>query len=124
MTKRVRNAAKQAIYQKRWYEKNKRRHVANVRVRNVRVKEESSQRLLEYLLEHPCTDCGEADPIVLEFDHVRGKKVRNVATMVNRGHAWHEIEKEMAKCEVRCANCHRRATAKRGNWFRTRRSTK
>jgi hypothetical protein len=57
------------------------------------------------LAEHPCVDCGETDPVVLEFDHVRGKKKFNIS-----GNAYaksdQELEKEIAKCEVRCRNCH------------------
>jgi len=68
----------------------------------------------DYLAKHPCVDCGEADPVVLEFDHVRGKKSFNIGTEANRrGEA--ALAKEIAKCEVRCANCHRRVTAKRKN---------
>jgi hypothetical protein len=73
--------------------------------------------LYEYLLAHPCVDCGESDTIVLEFDHVRGEKKHNVADVIRSGRKWQTIIKEIEKCEVRCANCHRRATAKRGgNW--------
>ena len=66
----------------------------------------------EYLSSHPCVDCGETDPIVLDFDHVRGEKVDNIATMTGKGRALSVIKKEIAKCEVRCANCHRRKTWK------------
>lgn len=72
-------------------------------------------RLYEYLLEHPCADCGEPDPIVLEFDHIRDK-VRNVSAM--RTNSWARLAAEIEKCEVVCANCHRRRTAHRGGFFR------
>jgi hypothetical protein len=69
------------------------------------------------LLTHPCVDCGESDPVVLEFDHVIGEKKHNIAYLVRSGRNWRSITKEIQKCEVRCANCHRRATARRdGNW--------
>ena len=68
-----------------------------------------------YLLEHPCVDCGESDPIVLDFDHVRGVKKADVKRMTAGSHAsLTQVMAEIAKCEVRCANCHRRATAARG----------
>jgi hypothetical protein len=75
-------------------------------VRNVR-------QAYEYLLEHPCVDCGEPDPVVLEFDHVMGDKRRNIADLIRSGRSWATVYGEIQKCEVRCANCHRRVTAKR-----------
>jgi hypothetical protein len=75
-------------------------------------------RVYTYLLEHPCIDCGEADPVVLDFDHVGGAKVANVSTLVADGHDWAAIAPEIAKCEVCCANCHRRREARRRNTFR------
>lgn len=60
-----------------------------------------------YLSHHPCVDCNEKDPIVLEFDHVRGVKagcVREIA----RDYPLDMVKEEIAKCEVRCANCHKR----------------
>lgn len=63
----------------------------------------------QYLVTHPCVDCGEADPIVLEFDHVRGEKASNISDLVVSG-GLRKLMDEIAKCDVRCANCHRRAT--------------
>lgn len=52
----------------------------------------------------------ESDPIVLDFDHVRGKKLGNIATLINECKAIQVIKDEIDKCEVVCANCHRRRT--------------
>ncbi len=70
------------------------------------------RRLWDYLADNPCADCGLGDPRVLEFDHrERGGKVQSVTWMAHRGLAWERIQVEIAKCDVRCANCHRRRTA-------------
>jgi hypothetical protein len=57
-----------------------------------------------------CVDCGESDVRLLEFDHVRGIKESDISTLVPVGMAWQRIVREIAKCEVKCANCHRRRT--------------
>ena len=72
---------------------------------------ESQARAIEYLLGHPCVDCGEKDIVVLQFDHLRDKSI-DVSVMISTGASWHRIEAEIAKCEVRCANCHHKKTAK------------
>jgi transposase-like protein len=71
------------------------------------------RRNLEYVFTHlqksSCIDCGEADLVVLEFDHV-GPKRESVMVMVLNEHSLSSLERELASCEVRCANCHRRRT--------------
>ncbi len=67
----------------------------------------------EYLAVHPCVDCGENDPVVLEFDHVTGEKLSEVSSLAQTASSLDRIKREIAKCEVRCANCHRRKTAAR-----------
>lgn len=62
----------------------------------------------------PCQDCKvRFPPICMDFDHVRGEKIGNVAEMVNQNRKWSVIEKEVAKCEVVCACCHRLRTVDR-----------
>jgi hypothetical protein len=68
--------------------------------------------LRQHLAVHPCVDCGEDDPRCLDFDHVRGKKRSDVTKMVGQ-FGWEALHLEVAKCEVRCANCHRKRTAER-----------
>lgn len=62
-----------------------------------------------YLCDHPCVDCGENDQMVLEFDHLRDKK-HGISRMAQNTVSIRAIGLEIAKCEVRCANCHRRKT--------------
>lgn len=67
--------------------------------------------LREYLKNHHCVDCGESDPIILEFDHTDPKhKKFNIGDAAKRGFALQTVLDEVAKCEVRCANCHRKKT--------------
>lgn len=86
---------------------------ARKRKRQRLIAERNIQLIFEYLLGHPCVDCGEADVVVLEFDHVYGEKKYNISDLVRRYSCWETIKAEIAKCEVRCANCHRRITVKR-----------
>ena len=67
-----------------------------------------------YLSDHSCIDCGENDPIVLEFDHISLKN-DDISNMVKYD-SLDRVKAEILLCEVRCANCHRRVTAKRRNW--------
>lgn len=60
----------------------------------------------EYLLTHPCIDCGNSNPDVLHFDHVRGTKLTEVSHMIHMGHSLESIKDEIGKCEVRCNSCH------------------
>jgi hypothetical protein len=54
---------------------------------------------------------------VLEFDHVHGKKEGIIAVML-QNNTWTTVSREIAKCEVRCANCHRRKTALQLNYYK------
>lgn len=71
--------------------------------------------LYQYFKANPCVDCGETNPIKLEFDHERDKTA-NVSELLNRA-SLERVKKEVAKCSVRCRNCHIMKTAERGNWY-------
>ena len=73
--------------------------------------------LLDYLRQHPCIVCGEPDPVVLDFHHV-GEKAAGVVQLAGRECALAVLEGEIAVCEVRCANCHRRHTIVEQRHFR------
>lgn len=74
------------------------------------------QKLLEYLKEHPCVDCGESNPITLEFHHLKNKKY-NIANIIKYVSSWDTVLKEIAKCDIVCSNCHKKRTAKQQNWY-------
>lgn len=68
-----------------------------------------------YLERSRCRDCGEDDLIILDFDHV-GPKTGTVLQLASDGVGLERLEREIANCEVRCANCHRRRHA--NGWAR------
>ena len=80
--------------------------------------EVAKKYIWDYLSNHPCIDCGETDPIVLEFDHVLGTKKLAVTQMATDGYAIEPIKEEISKCVVRCRNCHWRRHHREGDWFK------
>ena len=68
-------------------------------------------------LEQGCVDCGSLDLTALEFDHI-GPKRFTVMKGVWEGCSLARLAEEVANCQVRCANCHRRQTAERSGHFR------
>ena len=105
-----------AEYKQEHYAANRQRYIDSSQRRKRAVIAERITFLVGYLSEHPCVDCGETDPVVLEFDHLRDKKFGIAAGLRDR--KWQSVLDEMAKCEVVCANCHRRRTAQRGGFAR------
>ena len=92
-------------------------YISKAGKRNKAVTIEQRQKRYNYLMAHPCVDCGESDPVCLEFDHVKGLKAGNISEMVGN-YAWDAIEYEISKCVVRCANFHRKKTAKHFNYWK------
>jgi hypothetical protein len=62
----------------------------------------------------PCMDCGVQYPYYcMDFDHVNGKKVTHISEMIHNASAKWKIFSEITKCEIVCANCHRKRTHRR-----------
>ena len=105
-------------HSKVYYQKHSLKMRKQIRESNKKRKQETKRKVYEYLLKHPCVVCGEEDPVVLDFDHrPRVRKFAAVSVMLRDRYSWKRIKAEIAKCDVRCANCHRRKTAKDQGWF-------
>lgn len=75
--------------------------------------------IYQRLLQSECVDCGEKDLMVLEFDHIQDKKF-SITQMYRNSCSLDSVKKEMEKCVIRCANCHRRKTASQFSFWRMR----
>lgn len=100
-----------SAYGKEHYAANRQRYIDQAAASKRKLALRRTRLLLEYFETHPCVDCGETDPVVLEFDHLRDKSFAVAQALTRRG--WQSILDEIEKCEVVCANCHRRRTAER-----------
>ena len=93
------------------------RHRDQVKTAKRRRHKEARAFVRRYLETNPCVDCAESDPEVLEFDHLRDKRAA-VSWLRATATGCPAIGEEISKCDVVCANCHRRRTAKRAGWWR------
>jgi hypothetical protein len=108
----------QHAFNKDYYEGDaKEKHLQQVKERTGAAREAARDYVYQYLLTHPCEICGERDPVVLEFHHI-GEKNMTVTRMVSGGWSIKRIQAELSKCQVLCASCHRRVTAKERGWYR------
>lgn len=99
-------------YHAEWYERNKVERRKQIHARRAVQTKMGRAHVRAYLELHACVDCPESDSVVLDFDHVRGEKKKSVSDLVATGYSLTAIDDEIAKCEVRCANCHRRRHAR------------
>jgi len=100
------------VIAREWYAAHHREQSKRATINKRKTMDNLTKHILTYLQGHPCIDCGESDPLVLDFDHVRGNKKTGVCTLVSNAVGWSQILREIRKCDVRCANCHRRKTAR------------
>jgi len=104
-----------------WYERNKEYQKANARKHSIEYRAAAKEYVWNYLLTRHCIQCGESNPVVLEFHHARGEKENDIAHLINQsGSSLNMLIAELKKCDVLCANCHRILTAKERGWFRGR----
>ncbi len=103
------------------YEANKQAYRARAIASSARTRAAIIEFVAGYLSAHPCIDCGETDLVVLEFDHRDpAEKLFSIGSvMTGNRRSLKSVQSEVAKCDVRCANCHRRKTAISGGFYRT-----
>ena len=75
-------------------------------------------RLSDFAIKNNKT--GQRHRYCYECQRNRGTKTANISEMIGANIAWRRIEAEIAKCVVRCANCHRRKTAIDFGWYKSK----
>lgn len=95
-------------YIQAWCDKNRKR----LRAQDLARREAGKAHIIE-IKKRPCLDCKrEYGPHVMDFDHVRGMKIANIGSGRFHG-TLIGLKREIAKCDVVCANCHREREHKR-----------
>ncbi len=103
-----------AVRSRRYYAENLEKHRKAVAAQVAKTRAAHLERIGDYLLEHPCVDCSEADIRVLDFDHRDGEdKTGEVMKLAKAAYSWRRVSAEIAKCDVRCRNCHAKVTYER-----------
>lgn len=94
-------------YKRAYYQKNKAAFIA----RNGLKRKRLAAMLKEYKESNPCTDCGKTYPAyVMDLDHLPGTKKLYAPNQLVNKLSWASAQREIAKCELVCSNCHRERT--------------
>lgn len=99
-----------------YYKQGSSEFVDRLRERTIAQRALNRAFIVDVLLRSACADCGLRDPIVLEFDHVIGVKRKSISAMIMAPASIASLKNEIAKCVIRCANCHRIKTSR--HWKR------
>ena len=95
---------KRREFRRKWYAKNKVSEIAHVKRRKLEIR----KWFLKYKSGLKCSKCGEGHVATIDFHHMVGEKEHGISMMVAEGYSIKRIQKELGKCEVLCANCHRK----------------
>jgi hypothetical protein len=103
--------------QKEYYNNNKEKIKKQCR-KSVKKIKLALRKILFKWKKQPCVDCGIQEPLIIDPDHVRGNKINNISRMISSTCTEKELRTELAKCDPRCANCHRLITAKKFGYYK------
>jgi hypothetical protein len=110
---------RQKDYCKKHYDDNKAVYIARAKRHRDKARDVIRQFLFDYFANNACVDCGENNPMVLQFDHrVPSLKIFMISNAVRLGYSLARIKKEINSCDVRCANCHQLKTKYKLPWYK------
>lgn len=105
----IKDSEKRKEYQKKahaeWYKKNKHKVQLKQKERRQKINEWYQNQKKNLC----CIICGESHPACLVFHHRdKQKKEANIFSLVHGGASLQRIKNEIKKCDILCANCHRK----------------
>jgi len=103
-------------YGREHYQRNRPAYLARNARRRPVDRARAREAIFSYLRDNPCVDCGERDILLLDFDHRDPSTKREVVARLAGSAPLSAVMAEIAKCDVRCGNCHRKRTAAQLNW--------
>jgi len=95
---------KRKAFRRKWYAKNKKSEKAHVKRRKLEIR----KWFQKYKSSLKCSKCGENHIATIDFHHRIENKEKGVSIMVADGYSIKKIKEEIEKCDVLCANCHRK----------------
>lgn len=96
------------------------KHYEDNRLYYIKKAERCARKIRDYIrklkTENPCLDCGRYEHFcAMDYDHVRGIKKYEIARAYNFVTSIESLKKELSKCKLVCAVCHRKRTFKRSS---------
>jgi hypothetical protein len=92
-----------------YYKTNNEQHRKNVKIRTKNQIKEYKEKVNKIKSAYGCQLCFESDVVCLDFHHLDDKDFTVASGVYCR--TWEKIKKEICKCVVLCANCHRKLHA-------------
>ena len=95
------------LYKKQYYLANKEKHIAGVKKRK-----EVTKRIVDEIKKNSsCQKCGENHPACLEFHHTNPNGKDDTISVLRSSGSKEKLIRELDKCIILCANCHRKLHA-------------
>jgi hypothetical protein len=77
--------------------------------KNKRIRDNNNEWYKEYKKGKSCVICNESESVCLDFHHINGEdKTHLVSKMRYNTYSKETMKKEIEKCIILCANCHRK----------------
>jgi 5-methylcytosine-specific restriction endonuclease McrA len=112
--------AHRQTYYSAHYQKYRDSYLERAQRRREKLRLEFRTKMLKYLSGKSCSVCGESDIRVLELDHIDPSQKRfTISQAVRLGYKWSEVLAEIQKCQILCANCHKKRTAEQYGWYKS-----